>query len=145
MNKESTLTVTYLKKFLKPETSEATINATNPLDKKKDTQKASQSLCKVMSKKPPITVPKNTLTYFKRDGSRQCDETPGMAPQKMKKILTSLGIPVLKAAKAYFTMGRKPALCGEPTHNINIFYLPNTLKNAQINTLLKKGFKSCIK
>ncbi len=102
-------------------------------------------LCRETSSRHLVTIQKNILPFFKRDGSRQCDEEKGSSPKEMGKILTNMGIPIVKFTKGYLTKSRGPALCGEPTNNINIFYIANILKNEQMDTLLKKGFKSCVK
>ena len=102
-------------------------------------------LCREISNSHLVTLNKNTLPIFKRDGSLQCDKETRSSLKEMRKMLTKMGIPVVKSTKGYLPTGRRPAVCGEPTNNINIFYIANTLKNEQMKSLIKKGFKSCVK
>jgi len=82
----------------------------------------------------------NILPVFKRDGSLQCEENKEIPIRDMKKNLNDEGIKVFKSAKGYLSQGRGLAVCGSPTNNINIFYIPSNKVAQAIN----QGFQSCI-
>ncbi len=99
-----------------------------------------ESFCREKSKLFSFKIPfSRAVSVFKRDGSRQCEEGTGTPAKEMAKELKSAGIRVLKSAKGHLPKGRGMALCGAPTHNINIFYIsPKHEKKA-----LEKGFQAC--
>ena len=89
------------------------------------------------------------VSVFKRDGSVQCPEEkcthkqckPNLVvtSKDMAKELKSQGVKVFKATSGTLPRRRGPALCGSPTNNINIFYIPAKQKQKALD----KGFKPC--
>ena len=112
---------------------------------------AEKNLCKEKSKKFSLSLSlARKVSVFKRDGSVQCPEEKCtqkncpkpevLSPKKMAKSLESAGIRVFKALQGTLPRGRGMAVCGAPTHNINIFYIAQKQKQKAI----KQGFKPCI-
>ena len=99
------------------------------------------SLCKEESKGIPIEIQaQNILSFFKRDGSLQCEENKGISIKEMEKELKKGGIRVFKSVKGHLISGRGLSVCGSPTNSINIFYISSKQKKQ----VLSKGFQSCV-
>ena len=100
------------------------------------------SLCTEVSKGIPIRIQSRIISsVFKRDGSRQCEERGGIPIKVMQKELQQIGVKVFKAVKGHLSSGRGLSVCGAPTNNINIFYIPSK----KMDQVLSKGFYRCIK
>ena len=110
---------------------------------------STKSLCQEKSKKLFSMSFSKKVAVFKRDGSVQCPEEKCtqkiceqslvVSPKEMAKTLKSAGIRVFKAVSGTLPRRRGPSLCGSPTNNINIFYIPAKQEQKAIT----QGFKSC--
>lgn len=100
------------------------------------------SLCREKPSGIPIAIQsQNIIPVFKRDGSKQCEEAKGIPKEKMAKELKAAGIRVFKSVEGQrIGPARELAVCGAPTSNINIFYIPSKKKSEA----LQKGFQICI-
>ena len=99
------------------------------------------SLCREKSSGIPIQIQsQNIIPVYKRDGSKQCEEAKGISVEKMAEELKKTGIKVFKSVKGRLVDARGPSVCGDPTSNINIFYILSKRKSQ----VLEKGFQSCI-
>ncbi len=79
------------------------------------------------------------VCVFKSDESRQCEVGSGISSHKMAKKLEQLGYEVRSHCRGSLLRFRSPSVCGGPTGQVNVFYIPASKKEKA----LKNGFRSC--